>query len=420
MEMKILLLSVGTRGDMEPFLAVAELLREKGHDVVCVFPEQYAYLAEDAGLKFRTLGSEFIELIEGDDGKMAMGGKGSILKKAAALWRLYGQSKSINEEMVARQHTIVESEQPDRIVYGGKAIYPILWGIGNPDRSILLSPIPYLIHPVKDHPHIGFSRNFGTLLNTFTYSLANFGLIQTVVSTNKTVRNALEVSRRQIKASLFSKKMIYAISPTIFSRPDYWPDYVQVLGYHERKNDATWDPDQELKDFISQHDNMLFITFGSMTNPEPEAKTKIILDILGDHQIPAIINTAAGGLVEPKMYNRDLIKFVSRIPYDWIFPQMFGVIHHGGSGTTHLALKHGCASLVIPHIMDQFVWKDRVHALGAGPDGTAMRTLSRSKMEPKILDLLSNQKYRIRAKEIGARMRSEDYREQLYRFIVDI
>jgi len=89
-----------------------------------------------------------------------------------------------------------------------------------------------------------------------------------------------------------------------------------------------------------------------MLNPEPEIKTKTIIEIFERNSIPAIINTASGGLVRPEKFDSQLIHFVAQIPYNWIFPKMYGVIHHGGSGTTHLALKHGCATMIIPHIID--------------------------------------------------------------------
>ena len=78
--MKFLLISIGTRGDMEPFLATAEVLKSRGHEVVCAFPEQFQNLAEDSGIRCHALSKEFIELIGSEDGQMAMGGNISFLE----------------------------------------------------------------------------------------------------------------------------------------------------------------------------------------------------------------------------------------------------------------------------------------------------------------------------------------------------
>jgi UDP:flavonoid glycosyltransferase YjiC (YdhE family) len=82
--MKIILISIGTRGDMEPFIAIGEILREKGHQVICAFPEQFRDLAENSSMEFASLGSGYIETLNSDYGKAAMGGSGSGLKKFLA------------------------------------------------------------------------------------------------------------------------------------------------------------------------------------------------------------------------------------------------------------------------------------------------------------------------------------------------
>lgn len=164
---------------------------------------------------------------------------------------------------------------------------------------------------------------------------------------------------------------------------------------------------------------MLFITFGSMTNPEPEEVTKIIIDILERNNIPAIINTASGGLIKPDKYDSDLLHFVSRIPYDWIFPKVYGVIHHGGSGTTHLALKYGRATMIIPHIIDQFVWDKIIYELGAGPRGIKIDKITSKNLEPKILELVNNVSFKMKAEQVASQMGKEDFREEIYNSIIE-
>jgi sterol 3beta-glucosyltransferase len=155
-----------------------------------------------------------------------------------------------------------------------------------------------------------------------------------------------------------------------------------------------------------------------MINPEPEKKTKIILDILVRNKIPAIINTASGGLAKPDKFNSVLIHFVSQIPYEWIFPKIYGVIHHGGSGTTHLALKYGCATMIIPHIIDQFVWNKIISDMGVGPKGIKIGKINPKNLEPKILDLVNNTDYKKKAEQIGNQMNIEDFKEILYNSIM--
>ena len=213
--------------------------------------------------------------------------------------------------------------------------------------------------------------------------------------------------------------MIYTISPSIFPRPDYWNKNIKVLGYHERDKTVNWKAGRSLEQFVANHDKILFITFGSMTNPRPDEKTKIILDILEQHQIPTIINTASGGLLEPAKYDTKLFHFVKQIPYGWIFPKMYAVIHHGGSGTTHMSIKYGCATMIIPHIIDQFAWNDIVSNLGLGPRGIVVSKITKQNLEPKILDLFQNQAYKTKAAQVSREMKGEDFRERLYETIIE-
>ena len=170
--------------------------------------------------------------------------------------------------------------------------------------------------------------------------------------------------------------------------------------------------------FIKKHHKILLVTFGSMLNPEPEEKTGIIIDILERNKIPAIINTASGGLVKPDQFDSELFHFVDRIPYDWIFPKIYGVIHHGGSGTTHLAFKYGCATMIIPHIIDQFVWNKMVYDMGAGPRGMKIGKMTARKLEPKILELVNNSSFKKKAEHVAIQMRKEDFRDELVNSIV--
>jgi len=416
--MKILLISIGTRGDMEPFLAIGEILEKKGHEVICSFPEYFRSLAKESNLKFASLGKKYTMLLNGDSWKAFMGGSRKGLGKLFSLISLGIESSQINKELIFKQHEIIKKERPDRILYNGKSNYPIIWEINNRGKTILISPVPY-IHYVKGHTHVAFHSNFGSFFNKLTYSFADFGLVVTIKIAIKWLNIQMKITQRKIKKTILSRKVVYTISPTLFPKPDYWNRNIKVLGYHERDKAINWKASKNLDQFITNHHKILFITFGSMINPEPEKKTKAILDVLEKHNIPAIINTASGGLVKPSKYNTKLFYFVKQVPYDWIFPIIYAAIHHGGSGTTHTAIKHGCASMIMPHIIDQYAWNNLVSELGIGPKGIAINKITSRKLEPKILDLYQNQSYKIKALKISKKIKAEDYKDRLYKSIVE-
>ncbi|WP_417600269.1 glycosyltransferase [Owenweeksia hongkongensis] len=417
--MKILLTSIGTRGDMEPILAIGEILKKHNHDIVCLFPEQFRSMAEESGFRFASLGSDFLNMLNSDDGKAAMGGSSSGIKKNFSYIKLATKFSTINKNMLEQQRLVIEAEQPDRIVHNGKVIYPIIWGRKHPGKTILNDPIPYVAHPVKNHAHVAFNGNYGAFLNKLTYKLANFGLIKTVMKSVKTLKLKDGITQRDIAHALESNKTIYTVSPALFTRPDYWPEQAKVLGYHERDKTLSWKSDVALENFIAKHPKILFITFGSMTNPAPEKKTAVILDILQRNNIPAIINTSSGGLQQPAGFHSENIHFVSSIPYEKILPKMYAIMHHGGSGTTHMAMKYGCASLIIPHIIDQFMWNDLLSKKGAGPKGPSIGKVKLATLENKILDLWNNESYKSKAQEIALVMNKENFKDEVYQFVTE-
>ncbi len=415
--MKVLVSSIGTRGDMEPFLTIGVLLKQKGHEVVCLFPEQFRHLAKDARLGFESLGTEFIEMLESDLGKFALGGSGSKLRKIRAFIKLAEVQKVNNQNMVRLQQEAFEKFEPDRIIYNGKVMYPVIHESNKPGSTVMISPVP-LLHYVKGNTHLAFNSNYGSFLNKLTFKIADWGLLRAIMTSVKWLK-LLDIKKNQIKSTLKTRKVIYTISQQLFPRPVHWTDNLKVLGYHERNKQLNWTPDDALLEFLGKHQKIVFITFGSMTNPTPDVKSKIITDVLEKHQIPAIINTAAGGLVEPTHYDQNIIHFVKQVPYDWIFPKMYAAIHHGGSGTTHLSLKYKCATMIVPHIIDQFVWNKIIHKLNAGPKGPKISKLNTKIFERKLLELINTDTYKSNAEAIASKMEIEHLETEFYNALIE-
>ena len=411
-------MSIGTRGDIEPFLAIGKLLHDKGHDILFSFPDQHSELVSKR-FKFFPLSPKFIELLESEDGKILMGGKMKLTSKLPALYRLYKKGKMVNKLLVKQQHEIIESEKPDKIICNSKCSYPLIWCIKNAKKSIMISPVPYFIHEVKGHAHVGFNGNYEIWINKLTYKLANFTLVKMIKDASKDLPDKTFLNKTTIKKTLLSGKLIYTISPTLFPKPEYWPMNAQVLGHHAQKVNTEWTPSPELVNFLKNHKKVLFLTFGSMFNQSPEKTTRLLLETLNELNIPTIVNTASGGLIKLKDYDdNNLFHFESSIPYDWIFKKVYALIHHGGSGTTHLGLKNGCATLIIPHIIDQFAWNTLVKDIGAGPKGPSIGKLSKKKIKPLLIDLFKNKTYKAKAENISTRMNNENLNEDLYEFIM--
>jgi len=415
--MKIILTSIGTQGDIEPFLAIGKILKEKGHQVICAFSEQFRELTDSCDIRFASLGSKNDDILASDANKLVVGGSG--IKKLFAYIKLIrtAQSQKIPQEKELKLYELVKQERPDRIVYHSKNVYPLLWEYENRGKTIFVSPFAYF-HYINGHAFFN-GKNYGEFVNKLTFKLSDFGFVAATMAAKKWLHIKEKITRREIKSVIHGRKFIYAISPVLFPRPHYWDSNIKVLGHQELKRKTGWKPEKKLTEFIEKHEKIVFITFGSMPNPNPKLKTKIILDILEKNKIPAIINTASGGLVKPNNFNSDLIYFVSQIPYDWVFPKMYAVIQHGGCGTTHLAIKYGCATMIIPHFMDQFVWDNIISELGMGPKGIGISKMTHKNLETKVLKLFNNENYKEKSVKIANQMKKEDLKDELYKTIIE-
>ena len=416
--MKILLLSIGSRGDVEPFLALGELLNPLGHDLVYAFPEQYLDLVQD-GNRVLPFTRKFLELIEGPAGRAIMGAS-TGLEKVRDYYRAYRESGPVNDLLTQQQVDYVAQEQPDLIVYHPKCMYPLLHRLTTGTPAVLYCPVPYLVHETGEQPHIAFSKSRGAWFNRMTYRLTNYAMAQKISGTQKMIDGFQPIPRRVIARGLLRQRTVFAVSPVLAPPPPELPDHARVLGFHERNRTLDWTPDRALLDFLDRHPRPLVIGFGSMLTADPPGLTRTICEVLIREKIPALLNGGGGGLVRlPEYQDHPLLHFVDRIPYDWMLPRAGAMIHHGGAGTTHSSLKHGLPTLIIPHIIDQYVWNRRVDELGAGPLGVPVRKLDRVNFGKLVTDLLSESRYRARAEELGAQMRAEDFGEALVRFVLD-
>ena len=413
--MKALLVSFGTRGDIEPFLAVGEVLSERGWEVVCLFPEQFRDEVEAIGYRFHGFDPAFLELLKDQDGQRILGGGGSFPGRIKSWIALARKGMRLNRESGELQQRVLTEESPDLLLYHPKSLFNIIWAMANPGRAVLVSPLPGVAHPLDDFGPVFKDR--GRFLNRFEHWLVNTIKAATARSFARKYPEAyshVDTSLSAIRnAFVRDQPAVYLISPSLFDRPAAWPENARVVGYFERDKTAGWEPPAELQRFFEKFRRPILISFGSMTNPEPEKKTRIFVNALGKLGIPAIINTSWGGL-ERLDGVPEHIFFVDSIPYDWAFPRVYAVVHHGGSGTTHMAAKYGCPSLIVPHAVDQFMWARVVEKKGLGPPAIAMRGLNARDLENRLNELYNVGHYKETALALGEKMRAEADPDMLF------
>ncbi|KAJ8426617.1 hypothetical protein Cgig2_011836 [Carnegiea gigantea] len=186
----------------------------------------------------------------------------------------------------------------------------------------------------------------------------------------------------------------------------YWGLQVDVVGFCFLDLASNYKPPDDLVEWLAKGQKPIYIGFGSLPVQEPEKMTKIIVRALELTDQRGIINKGWGGLgnlPEPK----DFVYTLDNVPHDWLFLQCSAVVHHGGAGTTAAGLKAACPTTIVPFFGDQPFWGERVHAKGIGPASIPIEEFCLEKLVAAIR-FMQNPKVKQRAVELAKAMENED------------
>lgn len=408
---RILLMSLGSRGDVEPFLAYGEeLLQTPGNEVGFCLSAQFEESAREVSEHFFPMDPAFLDLFDRPELKKIMGQVGSGWSRIRTLISLAGETKAIQKQLIVDQEAAVQAFQPDQIIFHIKCIYPIIWALdpdheGHPERSRrvpgrdskrqrirMLLLMPCLLHPVRHEPSIGFGKPRNTWWNLMTYRIAEWAMIrQSILSFGKKFlkERGIKLKYKQIKHFMYKEMPVeYGIEESLFPRPDYWPQQVEITHFRSRNRLKDYTPPADLVDFLEKHPKPLYVGFGSMVNANPRQVGEDILAVCMELGQPVIINSSWGGIELPEVLP-DWAYPTTNIPFDYLFPKVGGAVHHGGSGTTHSAFLAGVPQVIIPHIADQFLWARIVVRMGVGYDGFPIKNWSRERFRGVVVRLCS-------------------------------
>jgi UDP:flavonoid glycosyltransferase YjiC (YdhE family) len=196
-------------------------------------------------------------------------------------------------------------------------------------------------------------------------------------------------------------------SPHVVPPPSDWGDHIHTTGYWFSDPDPSdWHPSDELSSFIDAGPPPVFIGFGSIMLRDPEGVTALLLEALRMSGQRGVLSAGWGG-IGFSGEQKDIFK-IEYVPYNWLFPRMAAVVHHGGSGTTAAGLRAGVPTIILPFVMDQFYWGQRVYELGVGPQPIPYRKLSAVRLAQAITSAVNDSNIRNKAFELGVQIRSEN------------
>ena len=400
--MKIVLLTLGTRGDVGPFIALGKALVSRGHDVVLGAPDNNQKWIEGHGLEYSSIGVDMQEFIQSPEGSKVLSGNGFAMM---GMWRdtiVPLTRKSLD----AIWETARDAEV---IVYHPKTTGAV--DVGEVTGAALFFTAPFPFFPTGAFPLFVIPGNYGSTLNRLSYKILTFPRVLLLPILNSWRKDLLGLG----KASLFGAlgkgkgsipKQLCAVSPTVL--PGYADDQAntQVTGYWFLDEGQQWQPDDELSSFLEAGDPPVYIGFGSMTTADPAKLAHIVVEGVKRAGVRAILSTGWGAM--ERIDVPETIIVIKGAPFDSLFKHVSAVVHHGGAGTTAAGLRAGLPTLICPLALDQPFWGRRVHALGCGPKPQAIKRLEAKRFAKGLLELTQTESYRVRAESMASAIAKED------------
>lgn len=401
---KVTIITLGTRGDVQPYVALGIGLRQAGHDVTVATGGEFGTLVSGHGLRLASLPADFLALMQSAEGKAAVGGDPLRALRVFRHTVLPSLRRVLDGAWAA-------SRDAAAIIYHPKALagYHVAERLGVP--AFLSLPVPALT-PTGAFPNpLLPSRSLGGRYNRLTYALL-FRLLTlpTRALVNRWRRETLGLARLSVMASELVRDgrpvpTLYPVSPAVVPRPPDWPSTTVLTGFWFLPDAPHWQPPAELAAFLERGPPPMYIGFGSMAWGGPARLTRLVRQAVDRAGQRAVVATGWGGMTGLEQNERCFS--IEAAPHGWLFPRVAAVVHHGGAGTTAEGLRAGRPTVVCPLFGDQPFWGRRVRALGVGPRPVPLKQLTAPGLAAALLTVSTDQAMARRADQLGRRIRGE-------------
>ena len=413
--MHVLILTAGSRGDVQPYIALGQGLRAAGHAVTLCTHARFEAFVTDHGLAYAYLSDDLLELMGSAEGRGALEDMGSFVSGVKTLVRLGRRSGPIQRALVWDGWEAARSAQPDLIVFNTKMFggphYAEKLGIPAVMAVPFAQFVPTAAFPTVSFPRWKLGRKLGGWYNRLTYRvvLKIAGMMGGKYIRAWRVAHGLEPQPRGtdlLHTSVGAPiPALHAFSRLLVPRPSDWPDSAIVTGtWHLGTDD--WTPSPALEAFLAAGDPPVYVGFGSMSGRDPARLTHVVIEALQRAGVRGILATGWGGLAPSDL--PDSVFVIDKAPHDWLFPRVAAVVHHGGAGTTAAGLRAGRPTVICSFFGDQPFWGGRVHDLGVGPAPIPQKKLTAAKLAAALQIVTRDRAMQERAERLGEQMRQEE------------
>jgi sterol 3beta-glucosyltransferase len=403
--MRFTILAHGSRGDVQPYVALGIGLQRAGHAVRLAAPRLFEPFVTGYGLEFASLAGDPADLM------------GSAVARAGHEGNILGSARVVLEYALPLAAQVMADafgacQGADAIIHS-----LLMTTVGHeaarrmerPDFSALVFAV---FAPTAAFPCPGFPPvPLGPVYNRLTHQLfvqlfwRGGGMAYGWLRRKDPTLPALSgwPFRRSNKRPT---PILYGFSPCVIPKPADWGEHVHVTGYWSLDEVPDWRPSAELARFLEAGPPPVFVGFGSVISREARELADIVVAALAEAGQRGVLLTGWGGLGAVNL--SDQVCQIESAPFDWLFPRMAAVVHHGGVGTTAAGLRAGIPTVIVPFTADQPFWGRQAHRLGVGPRPIHRKRLTVQNLSEAIRVAVSDETIRRRARALGERLSVEE------------
>ncbi len=405
--MKILLTSHGTRGDVQPYLALAVGLQKAGHQATLATAYTYTEWIQSYGVGVHPTRFSVQAEMQKPETQAAMKRRNFI--------QLYGMMRAMMKRGAEATEEVWAAVQGAEFMIDSPTSSGALEAAELRGVPVARAyPVPFA--PTRafpsfflGQPRLSLGGGINRLTHTLMHRLLWSGMSAPLTNAWRKklgLRPWRSYAEQQAYARRLGAPALYGFSAHVIPKPEDWDALQHITGYWFLDAPAGWHPPPELARFLESGPPPVYIGYGSIAVGEPEQKTRLVMRALALSGQRGVILTGWGGFARlPAPPN---ILFVENAPHDWLFPRMAAVMHHGGAGTTAAGLRAGVPSLITPFAGDQAGWAERVAQLGVGPRLGDIKHLSADRLAAAMHTAANDPALRARAAALGEKIRAED------------
>ncbi|KAE8222228.1 hypothetical protein CF319_g4536 [Tilletia indica] len=417
------MLTIGSRGDVQPYIALSKRLLAEGHRVRIATHGEFREWIEGHGIEFYEVGGDPAELMRicVENGTFTL----SFLREGVTKFRGWLDDLLVSS-WAACQGTDIVIESPSAMagIHIAEALQvPYFRAFTMPWTRTRTYPHAFAVPSGK----AGGNYNYMTyVIFDQVFWRASAGQV------NRWRRKTLGLRSTSLEEmSQHKVPFLYNFSPSLVPKPLDWYDWIHVTGFWfldgpENSKTRTWEPPAELVTFIMRareaKRKVVYIGWGSIVLSNAEETHQIVVEAVRKSGVCAILSKGWSDRLSNKTQQQsedqqqregeeeedmsDRILELNSVPHDWLFPQLDAACHHGGAGTLGASLRAGIPTIVKPHFADQFFWGQQVETLGVGR--CIRGSLSRDKLAEALQVATRDDRMVRRARELGERIVRED------------